>query len=207
MTRALTHQAARVFSDRRPLAIGILGGSFNPAHSGHRHIADMAVQHLNLDALWWLVSPQNPLKPDAEMAAFSTRFSSALTEAGSCKHAKKMRVSNLEIGFNVTQTATTLHYIKKHAAKARFIWLMGADNLASFHTWHRPRQIAKTMAIAVIDRPAATAKALASAGGRIAGRRVKPRRLAARKFPKGQWCFIQGRLNKQSSSALRQQYR
>ncbi|MCE2516476.1 MAG: nicotinate-nicotinamide nucleotide adenylyltransferase [Alphaproteobacteria bacterium] len=200
---ACTHALAPVFSDRRRRRIGILGGSFNPAHAGHSHIADLAVQHLQLDEVWWLVSPQNPLKSTRGMGRFSARFDKAVAQASSCRYSSRMRVSRLEQALNISQTALSLRQINRRAPRVTFTWIMGADNLAGFHRWHRPHVIARTMAIAVVNRPDSRARALASQGARIAGQRLRPRQLAARGLPPLNWCFIDGRLNHQSATALR----
>lgn len=199
------HQTAAVFTDRRRCRIGVLGGSFNPAHSGHSHIADMAAQHLGLDEIWWMVSLQNPLKSTQGMAKFSDRFASAQQQAASCHHAHRMRVSAIEKAFHLTRSADSLPQLRRHAPRAKFIWIMGADNLAQFYNWHRPHAIARAMAIAVINRPGWRAQAINGASRTIAGTRLKPRQLAARGFPPRHWCFVNGALNHQSASNLRKQ--
>lgn len=201
--RALPHQTAKVFADKRRRRIGILGGSFNPAHAGHCHIADTALKQLGLDEIWWMVSPQNPLKSPADMAPFATRFSSAMAAASGSGYAKFMRISTLEDTSGLTQTALTLHHIKSRCPKARLVWVMGADNLASFHQWHRPETIAKKMSIAVVNRPGARASGLGGRGARIAGLRLSPRRLAAAKFPARHWCFINAKLDHHSATLIR----
>ena len=201
--RALPHLTAKVFADKRRRRIGILGGSFNPAHAGHAHIADTALKQLGLDEVWWMISPQNPLKSSADMAPFAARFSSAMAAASLSSYAKFMRISKLEDASGLTQTALTLHHITSRCPNARFVWVMGADNLASFHHWHRPDLIAGKMAIAVINRPGARAPGLGGRGARIAGRRLHPRRLAAAQFPPRHWCFINAKLNYHSASRIR----
>lgn len=200
---ASLHRIAPVFSDRRRRKIGILGGSFNPAHSGHSHIADEAIKHLHLDELWWLVTPQNPLKPQEGMAPFVKRMASALDQAKKSRFAKRMLVSPLEDQFKLQHSAMTLKMVSNRAPMARFVWIMGADNLAGFHLWHRPQVIAHTMAIAVINRPNKRPQALGSRGVKIAGKRLTPRQLSARGLPPKHWCFVNGELNHQSATALR----
>ena len=196
------HYRHGVFSDRRRLKIGILGGSFNPAHEGHAHIADLAMRHLRFDAIWWLVAPQNPLKPKSDMASFDERFKSALEVASKCRFASRMHVSSLERQLGFHHTALTLSAICKRAPLMRFAWLMGADNLAGFHQWHAPERIAKHMAIVVVNRPNQRAAALGSPGAKIAGTRITPQALAKTLAPK-HWCFIQGPLNYLSASSIR----
>lgn len=200
----LTHVFARVFHDPRPLRIGIFGGSFNPAHSGHGHIADLAVRHLRLDELWWLVSPQNPLKTETGMAPYDERFQSALTMARQCRAARQMRVSGLEASLGTNQSAHTLGMIRQRAPRAKLAWIMGADNLIGFHRWYRPESIAAISAITVINRPGCRSAALAGIGAKLAGRRLSPRRLQQGLRPR-HWCFIQGPLNHLSATAIRMQ--
>jgi len=130
--------------------IGILGGSFNPAHRGHRAISLAALRALDLDEVWWLVSPGNPLREGrGDMAPFSARFASAVKMA---RHAP-IRVSAIEQRLGTRFTVDTIDSIVRLFPKKRFVWLMGADNLAQFHQWRGWRQIASTVPIAVIARP------------------------------------------------------
>jgi nicotinate-nucleotide adenylyltransferase len=127
-----------------------LGGSFNPAHRGHRAISLAALRALDLDEVWWLVSPGNPLKEGrGDMAPFSARFASAVKMA---RHAP-IRVSAIEQRLGTRFTVDTIDSIVRLFPKKRFVWLMGADNLAQFHQWRGWRQIALTVPIAVIARP------------------------------------------------------
>jgi nicotinate-nucleotide adenylyltransferase len=128
---------------------GLLGGSFNPAHRGHRAISAEALRRLRLDEIWWLVSPGNPLKPDAEMAPLAARFASARRAAGGLP----IRVSAIERDLGSVYTVDTVRSLVRLFPRRRFIWLMGADNLASFHLWHDWRTIAATVPIAVLARP------------------------------------------------------
>ncbi len=138
--------------------IGVLGGSFNPAHGGHRRISLFARDALRLDEVWWLVSPGNPLKPAAGMAPLVTRFAAAT------KLAKRapIRVSAMERELGTRYTADTLRALRRRYAKKQFVWLMGSDNLAQFHRWKDWRGIADTMPIAVIARPGYDRDAFAS---------------------------------------------
>ncbi|MGC6485876.1 MAG: nicotinate-nucleotide adenylyltransferase [Candidatus Puniceispirillales bacterium] len=199
------HRLARVFHDRRRRRIGLFGGSFNPAHEGHAHIADLAVKRLRLDEIWWLVTPQNPLKDSRDMAPFKSRYESAKAMAGRCRYHQAMKVSALEARLGLSQTALSLMAISRRAPRAGFFWIMGADNLAGFHRWHRPRRIAATMPMIVINRPRQQAAALGSIGARIAGLRLTPERLARKRPQPRQWCFIHGPVNPLSASAIRAQ--
>ena len=136
----------------------LLGGSFNPAHGGHRRITLFALAALGLDEAWWLVSPGNPLKPRAGMAPLAARVASARRQA----RRAPIRVSAIERELGTRFTADTLRAIRRRYSARRFVWLMGADNLSQFHRWKDWRTIARTMPIAVIARPGYDDAALAS---------------------------------------------
>lgn len=138
--------------------IGLLGGSFNPAHGGHRRISLFALAALGLDEVWWLVSPGNPLKPAAGMAPLAVRVAAAQQQA---KRAP-IRVTAIERELGTRYTVDTLRALRRRFAKHEFVWLMGSDNLAQFHRWRDWRGIARAMPIAVIARPGYDAAALAS---------------------------------------------
>ncbi len=133
----------------RPLRIGLLGGSFNPAHKGHRGISLAAVRALDLDEMWWLVSPGNPLKPRAGMAPLSARLASARRVA---RHAP-IRPSTIESRLGTRYTVDTVAKLVRRYPRHRFIWVMGADNLGQFDRWRQWRRIARTLPIAVVARP------------------------------------------------------
>ena len=137
---------------------GLLGGSFNPAHGGHRRVTLFAIAALGLDEAWWLVSPGNPLKPKAGMASLSARVRSAQAQA----RRAPIRVTAIERELGTRFTVDTLRALKRRFPRRRFVWLMGADNLAQFHQWRAWRQIAREMPIAVIARPGYDQAALAS---------------------------------------------
>jgi nicotinate-nucleotide adenylyltransferase len=128
---------------------GLLGGSFNPAHGGHRAISLFAMEALGLDELWWLVSPGNPLKRQEGMAPLQQRFASARKQA----KGTRIRVTAIERELGTRYTAETLAKLVRRYPKRQFVWIMGADNLWQFHHWKRWRDIARTMPIAVIARP------------------------------------------------------
>ena len=141
-----------------PLRTGLLGGSFNPAHRGHRRISRFALEALALDEVWWLVSPGNPLKPAKGMAPLAARVSSAREQA----RRAPIRVTAIERQLGTRYTVDTLRALVRRYPRRRFVWLMGADNLAELHRWKDWRGIARTMPIAVIARPGYDAAALAS---------------------------------------------
>ncbi|MFW2852877.1 nicotinate-nucleotide adenylyltransferase [Sphingomonas sp. TX0543] len=128
---------------------GLLGGSFNPAHKGHRGISLAAIRALGLDEMWWLVSPGNPLKPAEGMAPLAARLASARKMA---RHAP-VRPTDIEARLGTRYTVDTLAALVRRYPQRRFIWVMGADNLAQFHRWRDWRRIARTVPIAVIARP------------------------------------------------------
>ncbi len=137
---------------------GLLGGSFNPAHGGHRRITRFAIDALGLDQAWWLVSPGNPLKPKAGMAPLSARLKSAEAQA----RRAPIIPTAIEQQLDTRYTVDTLRKLKRRYPKRDFVWLMGSDNLAQFHRWKNWRDIARTMPIAVIARPGYNADAMTS---------------------------------------------
>ncbi|HEY0960557.1 MAG TPA: nicotinate-nucleotide adenylyltransferase [Novosphingobium sp.] len=141
-----------------PRRVGLLGGSFNPAHGAHRRITRFAIAALGLDEVWWLVSPGNPLKPAEGMAPLTTRFASAREQA----RRAPIRISAIERELGTRYTIDTLRRIRKRWPKCEFVWLMGADNLLQFGRWRSWRAIARLMPIAVIARPGYDAPAFAS---------------------------------------------
>src|SRR6476646_3815128 len=130
--------------------IGLLGGSFNPAHRGHRHISLEAIRALELDEVWWLVSPGNPLKEGAkDMAPFDARLASARRTAIRAR----IRVSDFERRVGTRYTVDTIRKLKLTHPEHRFIWLLGSDTLPNFHQWRAWRGLAREVPIAVIRRP------------------------------------------------------
>jgi nicotinate-nucleotide adenylyltransferase len=153
---------------------GLLGGSFNPAHGAHRKVSLFAIEALGLDEVWWLVSPGNPLKPRQGMAPLAARVSSAQELA----RRAPIKVTAIERELGTVYTIDTLRALKRRFARRRFVWLMGADNLAQFHQWKDWREIAAEMPIAVIARPRYDGAALASP----AMAWLRPYRLTAAEF-------------------------
>ena len=129
--------------------IGLLGGSFNPAHRGHRRMSLAAMDALGLDELWWLVSPGNPLKAKAGMAPYAARLASAREMA----RGTWIRVSDIEARLHTRFTVDTVTAIVRRHPADRFIWLMGADTVAEFHQWKQWRRLARTVPIAIMSRP------------------------------------------------------
>ena len=129
--------------------VGLLGGSFNPAHRGHRRISLAAIDALGLDEVWWLVSPGNPLKPAKGMAPFVARLASARNMA----RRAPIRVSDFEARHGTRFTIDTVRALQRRHPRHRFIWLMGSDTVAQFHHWKSWRNIVRRLPIAVIARP------------------------------------------------------
>lgn len=129
--------------------VGLLGGSFNPAHAGHRHISLEALRRLDLDEVWWLVSPQNPLKPAAGMAPLAARLASAEAVA---RH-PRIRATAIEAKLGTRYAIDTVTALQKRYPASRFIWLAGADILPELHRWHRWRDLLARVPIAVLARP------------------------------------------------------
>jgi len=128
---------------------GLLGGSFNPAHRGHRRITLAAIRALDLDEVWWLVSPGNPLKPVAGMAPLAIRLASARAMA----RGAPIRATAIETRLGTRYTIDTISTLIARYPRRRFVWLMGADNLQQFDRWRDWRGIARKLPIAVIARP------------------------------------------------------
>jgi nicotinate (nicotinamide) nucleotide adenylyltransferase/ribosome silencing factor RsfS/YbeB/iojap len=185
--------------------IGLLGGSFNPAHGGHLHISALALKLLDLDEIWWLVSPQNPLKPVDGMAPFLVRLEGArrIAEAD-----RRILVTDLESRLGSSRyTADTLKALRRRFPRPRFVWLMGGDNLVQIPKWERWPDIFRTVPIAVFDRPSYSLKALSGlAAKRFARFRVPAsdeRRLAEMEPPA--WVFFHTRLDDRSATRIRSQ--
>ncbi len=181
--------------------IGLLGGSFNPAHRGHLELSRTALERLGLDQVWWLVSPQNPLKPERGMAPLGQR----LTGARRLARGPRIRASALERALGTVYSADTVTALARRLPRCHFVWLMGADNLIQISAWKDWETIFRTLPVAVFDRPSYSLRALAAtAARRFAGQRLPEaaaRGLAERAPPA--WVFIHQRLNPQSSTRIR----
>jgi nicotinate-nucleotide adenylyltransferase len=140
------------------MRIGLLGGSFNPAHEAHRRISIAALKRLGLDQVWWLVSPGNPLKQDQKTPGLGKRVAAARAAAAH----PKIVVTGFEGAAGSAYTVDTIRLLKRRYPSVEFVWLMGADNLAGFHRWRSFEEIFKLVPIAVFDRPGFRLKARAS---------------------------------------------
>ncbi len=183
------------------LKIGLLGGSFNPAHAGHRLISTIAIKRLKLDYVWWIVTPGNPLKDNRALPSQETR----MVEAQKIANHPRIKITGFESQINTRYSYNTIMYLKHHCPNIKFVWLMGADNLKSFHKWQNWRGIANEMPIAVIDRPNSTLKAISSkAAQNLQKYRIKEHKapiLAMLQAPA--WVFLHGKRSSLSSTDLR----
>ncbi len=185
----------------RGMAVGLFGGSFNPPHAGHALVCEIALRRLRLHQLWWIVTPGNPLKSTRELASLSDRL--AASEA--IAQDPRIKVTAFEAAHRLRYTADTLALVKARNPGVNFVWIMGADNLATFHRWQRWRQIAMTFPIAVIDRPGSTLSFLSSTMAKT----FDYARIAEDDAPKlartgpPAWTFIHGPRSSLSSTALR----
>ncbi|MDQ0466312.1 nicotinate-nucleotide adenylyltransferase [Caulobacter ginsengisoli] len=200
------HGALRLGFDLQPgMTVGLYGGSFNPAHEGHAHVAETAMTQLGLDRVIWLVSPQNPLKSNHETAPLAERL------AGAARMAKGpgMIISDAESRIGAQYTLDTVTFLRARFPRVHFVWIMGADSLASFHRWKGWTQIMRTLPVAVVSRPWAALKAR----GSPTARRFAAARHPAREGPilarmtAPAWVYLRGPFNFASSTALRERLR
>ena len=181
--------------------IGLLGGSFNPPHVAHRMISEAALKRLGLDKVWWVVSPGNPLKRRVGTMPLGDRMA-LCREVAKNPH---IIVTDFEKDLQAPYTASTLAFLKARSPLVRFVWIMGADNLATFDRWQRWREIFTMVPIVVVDRPGWRMKALASKPARaFAAARVPEADAAGLALrPAPAWTFLSGPLSHLSSTALR----
>lgn len=181
--------------------MGVLGGSFNPAHEGHLHVARLALQRLRLDQVWLLVSPGNPLKSSHGMATASERLESAQGIADG----RRIVATAVEAHLNTSYTFDTLKALRLRFPRIRFVWVMGADNLVQLPRWQRWTGIAETMPFAVMPRPTYNQRALSGQ----AAQRLRFALRDAREAPSlaglaaPAWTFLPARQNPTSATAIR----
>jgi nicotinate-nucleotide adenylyltransferase len=174
------------------LRIGLLGGSFNPAHSGHLYVSQTAIKRLKLDYVWWLVSPQNPLKSPIGMIEMPSRLEMA---TGVALH-PRLRVTGLEQALGTHYTVDTVAALRRRFPQVQFVWLMGSDNLQQFSRWKRWGEIARLVPVAVVQRPGSIMAALNAVAARRFGtvrNRLSPPALTV----------LDGARNAQSATHLR----
>jgi nicotinate-nucleotide adenylyltransferase len=183
------------------MRIGLLGGSFNPPHAAHRAISLFALKRLRLDRIWWVVSPGNPLKRGQALHTLDDRVAAAEKMAND----PRIDVTCLEAVIGTRYTMDTISYLRRRCSGVRFVWIMGADNLAQFNRWESWRRIADLVPIAVIDRPPDSFRALSSvAAHTLAPYKLDERNagtLAAHRAPA--WTFLTGLKSDLSSTRLR----
>ena len=183
------------------MRIGLLGGSFNPPHVAHRAISLFAIKRLKLDRVWWLVTPGNPLKDQDGLRDLNERTAAARKMAND----PRIDVSCLESVIGTRYTVDTISYLRRRASGLRFVWIMGADNLAQFHRCQNWRRIASEVPMAVIDRPPQSFRALAAPAAQALARYRLPEnqagRLADQRAPA--WAFLTGMKLNLSSTGLR----
>lgn len=188
----------------RQQRIGIFGGSFNPAHAAHRLVSLTALRRLKLDAIWWIVTPGNPLKDKSGLPSTDERIAAARLIAAH----PKIRVVAIEDRLGSSYTYDLITHLKQRSPAARFVWIMGADNLQTFHRWARWQGILKSIPVAVIDRPGSTNRALRSPAA-IAFDRFRVAETRASAFPTyaaPALIVLHGPRSSLSSTALRKRH-
>jgi len=191
------------FGDGRRRRIGLLGGSFNPAHAGHIHVARQAMRALGLDQVWLMVSPGNPLKPRAGMAPLAERLAGARRIADG----RRVIATDIERFLGTRFTADTLAKLHRRFPRAVFVFLIGADNLVQLPRWKLWRRIATSTPLAVLPRPGWTRQALHGAAASVLRhQRCRPGALLAdpkRATTHANWCFVSAREHAASATAIR----
>ena len=182
------------------MVVGLLGGSFDPAHEGHAHITREAMKRMRLDQVWWLVSPGNPLKahPPAPLADRMVRAKRVMPDP-------RVRITDLESRLGTSSTAATIARLRALYPGVRFVWLMGADNLVQFHLWHRWRDILRSVPVGVLARPGWGVAARNSVAARIFHGQQVERGEGLRSGEVPKWCFVNLPLKAASSSMIRAQ--
>jgi nicotinate-nucleotide adenylyltransferase len=189
------------FGDLRRTRVGLLGGSFNPGHEGHRHVAELALRRLRLDQVWLLVSPGNPLKSCNGMAPFSDRLASARRIGDG----RRVVASGIEAALGTRYTLDTLRVLLRRFPRVRFVWIMGADILVQLPRWRRWIDIVHRLGLVVLPRPGFNNQALAGqAAHRLRAARRPVRQVALLPGIAPAWVFLPGRQNAVSATAIRQ---
>lgn len=184
------------------LRIGLFGGSFNPPHAGHRLASLVALKRLQLDRMWWIVTPGNPLKDNTALPPLAERMAAAKVLANH----PRIDVTGFEAEIETHYTYDTIAYLKRRCPGVDFVWIMGADNLNGFHRWQRWREIAELVPLAIIDRPGSTLRAARSRAAIV----LAHHRLAEENArlltcaPRPAWVFLHGPRSPLSSTGIRE---
>jgi nicotinate-nucleotide adenylyltransferase len=183
------------------MTVGLLGGSFNPAHEGHRHVAELALARLGLDQVWLMVSPCNPLKPGAGMAPLADR----LAGAAAIGDGRRVIATAIEAAFGTHYSVDTLRILRRRFPRVRFVWIMGADILTQLPRWRRWRDIARDLAFVVLPRPGYTWPALAGQAARyLRGGRRPAHEAPVMSRSRSGWVFLPTPQNATSATAIRE---
>lgn len=192
------HNAAAYYG----LRVGLFGGSFNPAHEAHLQLARRALQALEIDLVWWMVSPQNPLKSTDDMAPFQQRMNFARQQAAG----PRMLVTDIEAQLGTQYTADTIRQLKRHFPQTQFTWMMGADSFRNFHHWDHWQDIAATVPMAVFARPPHQVRSLSGfAAKTLRNCRVQNGHELALRSRNGEagWTYVMMPLNPISATEIR----
>jgi nicotinate-nucleotide adenylyltransferase len=195
-----TARSRRFDQAYRGLRIGLFGGSFNPAHEGHAHVAETALKQLGLHKIWWLVTPQNPLKSAHETAPFAQRL------AGARKFARgnSMAVSDIETRWSTRFSYDLIRKLRARYPGVRFVWILGSDNLINFHRWKRWEDVMRALPVAFVARPGALARArFSKLARRFAAARWSGKANALAEASAPAWMILSGPLDPHSSTDLR----
>lgn len=206
MTKPIGLERAALFQDlaKGGKRIGLLGGSFNPPHQGHIHISKHALKELSLDYIWWIVSPQNPLKNRRGMEQFTTRVAKANELVAS---EKRIKVTTIETHFRTRFSFDTIRNLREALPSHQMVWLMGADNLSQISQWHNWRGLINSIPIAVFDRAPYATRALASKAAYVYSqsrlKRGRSHQLSRHKPPA--WIYLNIPKHPASSTQIRSQ--
>ena len=182
------------------MRVGLLGGSFNPAHAGHRHVADLARQRLRLDQVWLMVSPGNPLKPRNGMAPLAER----LAGAAAIGDGRRVLATAIEAAFGTRYSIDTMRMLKRRFPRVRFVWIMGADLLTQLPRWRRWREIVRALPFVVLPRPLYTLRALAGQAARcLRGGRRPAHEASLLPRSRAGWVFLPASGDATSATAIR----